>query len=448
MRLLQKSLGMALAAAMLLAAQPSLANPVSKLQQYDYANGVRLIVDEDHAAPDAMVQVWLKVGGRDEVPGKTGLAHVFEHMMFKGSKKLAPGEYSKKIAAMGGNDNAFTTTDYTAYFETVPSSRVDEVLGMESERFANLKLDPEQFAREIRVIQEERRMRTDDDPNSHMFEVLAATALQLHPYRNPVIGWMQDLKRLDINDVRAFYKAHYVPGNVIVVVVGDVDFKHVQKTVADTFGALKARPVPERFDPVEPEPLGPKRMIARLPAQLPLLAVVVPVPVWKPGVNDREAASLAVAMQILAGGRSALLQRELVDRQRKAFSVSGGYDPFSMGIDLWTVYGMLGKGQKPADFEAALWKLIDGMAAKPVDAQTLESAKTNMIADETYAQDSLYLRAREIGSMEVVGIGAMHRDDWLKAIRSVTADDVRQVVARWLKENRSTTGLLEPEVKS
>ncbi|HXH71887.1 MAG TPA: pitrilysin family protein [Mariprofundaceae bacterium] len=448
MRLLQKSLGMALAAAMLLAAQPSLANPVSKLQQYDYANGVRLIVDEDHAAPDAMVQVWLKVGGRDEVPGKTGLAHVFEHMMFKGSKKLAPGEYSKKIAAMGGNDNAFTTTDYTAYFETVPSSRVDEVLGMESERFANLKLDPEQFAREIRVIQEERRMRTDDDPNSHMFEVLAATALQLHPYRNPVIGWMQDLKRLDINDVRAFYKAHYVPGNVIVVVVGDVDSKHVKKTVADTFGALKARPVPERFNPVEPEPLGPKRMIARLPAQLPLLAVVVPVPVWKPGVNDREAASLAVAMQILAGGRSALLQRELVDRQRKAFSVSGGYDPFSMGIDLWTVYGMLGKGQKPADFEAALWKLIDGMAAKPVDAQTLESAKTNMIADETYAQDSLYLRAREIGSMEVVGIGAMHRDDWLKAIRSVTADDVRQVVARWLKENRSTTGLLEPEVKS
>lgn len=448
MRFSQSILGMALATATLAAAQPAWADSAQKLQQYDYPNGVRLIVEEDHSAPDAMVQVWLKVGGRDEVPGKTGLAHVFEHMMFKGSQKLAPGEFSKRIAAMGGNDNAFTTTDYTAYFETVPSARVDQVVGMEAERFGHLKLDAKEFASEIRVIQEERRMRTDDDPNSHMFEVLAATALQLHPYRNPVIGWMQDLKRLNIADVRAFYAAHYVPGNATVVVVGDVDFNHLKKVVGDTFGALKARPVPARFNPVEPEPLGPKRMIARLPAQSPVMAVVCPVPVWKPGVNDREAAALAVAMQILAGGRSALLQRELVDRHKKAFSVSGGYDPFSMGIDLWTIYGELGKDQKPADFEAALWKLIGGLAEKPVDADTLAAAKTNMIADETYAQDSLYLRAKEIGRMEVVGIGAMHRDEWLRAIRNVTADDVRQVVARWLKVDRSTTGLLEPEVKS
>jgi len=447
MRFAQSIPRLLLPLAMLALTQQADATPAQKLQQFDYPNGVRLIVEEDHSAPDAMVQVWLKVGGRDEVPGKTGLAHVFEHMMFKGSRALAPGEFSKRIAAMGGNDNAFTTTDYTAYFETVPSSRVNEVIGMEAERFANLALDAKEFGREIRVIQEERRMRTEDDPNSHMFEELSAAALRLHPYRNPVIGWMQDLKRLTIDDVKAFYKAHYVPGNATVVVVGDVDFEQVKQTVAKTFGALPARPVPARFDPVEPEPFGPKRVTVKLPAQLPVVAVMVPVPVWKPGVNDREVAALAVATQILAGGRSALLTRELVDRQRKAFSVWAGYDPFGMGLDLWAVSGDLGKGQKPADFEAALWKLIDGMAAKEVDAETLAAAKLNMIADETFAQDSLYLRAKEIGRMEVVGIGAKHRDEWLAAIRKVTAAGVKEAVARWLKVDRSTTGLLEPEVK-
>ena len=426
---------------------PSLAQ-ASDLQVEDYANGVRLVVEEDHSAPVAMVQVWLKVGGRDEVPGKTGLAHVFEHMMFKGSKKLGPGEFSRTIAAMGGNDNAFTTTDYTAYFETVPASKVDEVLAMESERFANLKLDAAEFGREIRVIQEERRMRTDDDPNSHMFEELSSAALRLHPYRNPVIGWMQDLKRLTNDDVVAFYKAHYVPGNVVVVVVGDVKFEQVRKTVEKTFASLKKQPVPERFNPVEPEPFGPKRIIVNLPAQLPMLAVVCPVPVWQPGKNDRDVAALTVATQILAGGRAALMQRELVDKQRKAFGAAAGYDPFSMGLDLWYAYGMLGPGQKPEDFEKAMWALIGDMADKPVADRQLAAAKRNIIANEVYAQDSLYLRAKEIGRMEVVGIGATNRDKWLKAIEDVSAEDVEQAVKRWLKPDRSTTGILQPEVKS
>ncbi|EAU53812.1 M16 family metallopeptidase [Mariprofundus ferrooxydans] len=420
----------------------------TELQEATFKNGVKLIVEEDHSAPVAMVQVWLKVGGRDEVPGKTGLAHVFEHMMFKGSKKLAAGEYSKRIAAMGGNDNAFTTTDYTAYFETVPAARVNEVLGMESERFANLALRDKDFQKEIRVIMEERRMRTDDDPNSHMFEELSAVSLRLHPYRNPVIGWMQDLKKLTIQDVRAFYKKHYVPGNATVVVVGDVDFDQVKKTVAATFGRIKARPVGTRFNPVEPEPYGPKRIVVKLPAQLPMLAVTIPVPVWQPGKNDKSVAALAVATQILSGGRSARLQRELVDEQRRAFSAGAGYDPFGMGLDLWYVYGMLGPKQTTAAFEKSLWALLGDMATHPVAAAPLAAAKRNMIASEVFAQDSLYLRAKEIGRMEVSGIGAEHRDDWLKAISNVTAADVQAAVARWLKRDRSTTGILVPEVKS
>ena len=422
-------------------ATPSLA---SELKEASYHNGVKLIVEEDHSAPVAMVQIWLKVGGRDELPGKTGLAHVFEHMMFKGSKALAPGEYSRKIAAMGGNDNAFTSTDYTAYFETVPASEAYNVIEMEAERFANLKLRDEDFQKEIRVIMEERRMRTEDDPNSHMFEELSAAALRLHPYRNPVIGWMQDLKRLTIEDVRAFYNKHYVPANVTVVVVGDVDFKRIKKTVARTFGRMKVQPQPERFNPTEPEPFGPKRIDVTLPAQLPLLAVTIPVPVWQPGENDREAAAIAIATSLLAGGRSAKMTRELVDRQKVSFSAAAGYDPFGMGLDLWYAYGVLGPKNTPEKFEASLWKLMRQMGDRPASKKELAAAKKGIIAAEVFARDSLYLRAKHIGILETVGIGAIHQDEWLDAIRGVTAADVQAVFKKWIKPERSTTGLLIP----
>ncbi len=424
------------------------ASAAEKIQQSTFENGVKLVVEEDHSAPVAMVQIWLKVGGRDEVPGKTGLAHVFEHMMFKGSDKLAAGEYSKRISAMGGNDNAFTSTDFTAFFETVPAARVDEVIGMEAERFSHLALRDKDFQKEIRVIMEERRMRTEDDPNSHMFEELSAVSLRLHPYRNPVIGWMQDLKKLTIEDVRAFYKKHYVPGNAIVVVVGDVDFDHLKQQVAATFGQMKAHPVAPRFNPTEPEPFGPKRIEVKLPAQLPMVAITIPVPVWKPGKNDVEAASLALATHILAGGRSARMSRELVDEKRLAFSASAGYDESSMGLDLWYAYAMLGPKQTTAAFEKAFWELMADMAKTPVKARQLAAAKRNIIAADVFAQDSLYLRAKQIGHLEVVGIGAANRDNWLKAIEKVSPADIQKVVARWLRRDRSTTGILTPEVKS
>jgi len=419
----------------------------ANIQETTFANGARLLVEEDHSAPVAMVQVWLKVGGRDEVPGKTGLAHVFEHMMFKGSDALKPGEYSKTIAAMGGNDNAFTSHDFTAFFETVPAAKVDTVLGMEAERFAHLSLGAKEFSKEIRVIMEERRMRTDDDPNSRMFEELSAAALRLHPYRNPVIGWMQDLKHLNIQDVRDFYKKHYVARNATVVVVGDVNFEHVKAVVAKTFGAMPDVKVPPRFNPKEPEPLGAKRVEVHLPAKSPMVAITIPVPVWEPGHNDKQAAALAVATYILAGGRSAVLQQRLVDEQRKAFSTDAGYDPFGMGLDLWYAYGMLGAKQSTHDFEQAFWAVLKNMGDQPVSEHQLQSAKRNIVASQVFAQDSLYLRAKLMGRLETVGIGANHIDDWIKAIKAVKASDVQQVVKQFLRPERSTTGILIPEVK-
>jgi len=418
------------------------------LQRTNYKNGLSLIVEEDHSAPVAMVQIWLKVGGRDELPGKTGLAHVFEHMMFKGSKKLQPGEYSKIISAMGGNDNAFTSTDYTAYFETVPAKEVKKVLTMEAERFANLKLRAEDFASEINVIMEERRMRTEDDPNSRMYEELSAASLRLHPYRNPVIGWMQDLEALTIEDVKAFYKKHYVPGNVTVVVVGDVDFNQVEKVVKQTFGRLKKRDVEPRFNPSEPEPLGPKRVEVRLPAQLPMMAFTMPVPSWKPHKNDQEVAALALATEMMSGGKSAVINQVLVNEKRVAVSAGSGYDPFAMGLDLWYAYGSIGIGQPVEKFEKEFWSLMKKMGETMPDSRKFEAAKRRLIASTVFAQDSLYLRAKHIGILETVGIGAGEKDRWLDLIREVKPEQVRDVIKKWIQPHRTTTGILLPEQAS
>ena len=417
----------------------------AELKRASFDNGVQLIVEEDHSAPVAMVQVWLKVGGRDEVPGKTGLAHVFEHMMFKGSKKLEAGEYSKIISAMGGNDNAFTSTDYTAYFETIPSAEVNRVLSMEAERFAHLKLRDKDFQSEIKVIMEERRMRTEDDPNSRMFEELSAASLRLHPYRNPVIGWMQDLEALTIEDVRAFYKQHYVPANVTVVVVGDVDFKQVKKTVGKTFAKMKSRKVAPRFNPTEPEPLGAKRVEVVIPAQLPLIAFTMPVPSWVPHKNDQQAAAIALATELLAGGNSAILNQVLVNEKRVAIAAGAGYDPFTMGLDLWYAYGSTGIGQDTQKFEQAFWALMDKMGKELPDERKFEAAKRRMIANTVFAQDSLYLRAKHIGILETVGIGADEKDRWLDLIREVTPEQVRDVFKTWFIPSRATTGLLLPK---
>ncbi|MDQ6976505.1 MAG: insulinase family protein, partial [Ghiorsea sp.] len=266
-----------------------------------------------------------------------------------------------------------------------------------------------------------------------------------HPYRNPVIGWMQDLEALTIDDVKAFYKKHYVPANVTVVVVGDVDFHQVKKVVAKTFGKMKARKVEPRFNPTEPEPLGAKRVLVELPAQLPMVAFTLPVPSWLPGKNDKEAAALALATEILAGGKSAVLNRVLVNEKRSAAAAGAGYDPFTMGLDLWYAYGALGVGQSTASFEADFWALIDKMGKTLPDERRFAAAKRSLIANAVFAQDSLYLRAKHIGILETVGIGSMQQDKWLDLIRAVQPEDVRDAIARWLQPNRATTGILQPQ---
>lgn len=412
-------------------------------QRGQFKNGVELLVQEDHSAPVAMVQIWLKVGGRDELPGKTGLAHVFEHMMFKGSAKLKAGEFSEVISAMGGNHNAFTSTDYTAYFETIPAIKVKQVLSLEAERFSHLKLTEKDFLKEIEVIKEERRMRTEDSPDGRLFEEMMAAALRLHPYRNPVIGWMQDLEALTIADVRAFYKKHYIPSNVTVVVVGDVSFKAVQAWTKRSFGQMKAQTALTRFQPIEPAQLGEKHIEVHVPAKLRAVDIAIQVPVWLPGKNDQQAAALAVATEILGGGKGALLVRALVDQQQQASAVGVYHDPFGMGLDLWYVSAQLSATQDVHDYQEAFWKTLHQLQTSISD-DYVKAAKKRLISDEIFAQDSLYLRAKKAGMMETVGIGADHMSRWLTLLRQVKKEQVIEVMQQFLRKKHSTTGVLYP----
>ncbi|MDQ6961421.1 MAG: pitrilysin family protein [Mariprofundaceae bacterium] len=413
-------------------------------QRDHFNNGVNLLVQEDHSAPVAMIQIWLKVGGRDELPSKTGLAHVFEHMMFKGSKHLKAGEFSKTIAAMGGSDNAFTSTDFTAYFETIPAQEIKKVIKMEAERFSQLNLKKADFLKEIEVIKEERRMRTEDNPGGRLYEELMAASLRLHPYRNPVIGWMQDLESLNIEDVHAFYKKHYVPSNVTVVIVGDVQFKDVQKWTKKSFGRIKSKhTAPARFTPTEPKALGAKRIEIHVPAKLAAVDITIQVPVWVPHQNDQQAAALAIATEIIGGGKGALMHRALVDQQQVASGLGIYHDPFGMGLDLWYVSAQLSQKQQPDAFQKAFWKTLKDMSNQITDAY-VAAAKKRMISSEIFAQDSLYLRAKKAGMMETVGIGANNMDYWLDLLRQVDTKQVSAVMQQFLVQEHSTTGVLYP----
>ncbi len=422
----------------------ALATKAAAFERFTWPNGLTLLVEEDASAPVAVLEIWVRAGGRDEPPGKTGLAHMLEHMMFEGGKGLAPGEFARRIEAFGGRDNAFTSHDYTAYFEILPSDHLAEALRLEFARFSALSFPRKVFARENKVVLEERRMRLEDDPNNRLFEELSAAALKLHPYRNPVIGWMQDIRRLTPEDVLAFYRAHYVPENLVIVAVGDVQPEKVKQLVDQTFGRLPARKAPARFVPTEPEPLGPKRITVRLPAKGRVVAVGIPVPSWRPGKNDREAAALAIATDLLASGRSAWLARALVDEKALAFSVDAGYDPFSLGGDLWYAYGMLTPGTTPKAWLQAFWAEVQRLAKGEITNEELARVKLAARADEVFAQDSLYVRAMRLGRLETLGFGAEAADRWLGLLAKVQKDDVARAVRRWLVPDRATVAVLEP----
>ena len=298
---------------------------------------MRVIVHEDHRAPVMVSQVWYRAGSMDEFNGTSGVAHVLEHMMFKGTETVPPGEFSKRIAAAGGRENAFTSRDYTAYFQQMQKDRLALSMQLEADRMANLVISDELFAKEIQVVMEERRLRTDDQPQSVVYERLMATAFQVHPYRRPIIGWMNDLQNMSAQDARDWYARWYAPNNATLVVAGDVKADEVFALAKRHFGALPARALPERKPQAEPAQLGEKRIVVKAPAQLPYLLMVWHAPTLKDWAQDTTPYALQILAGVLSGNDSARLQKSLVKTQQIAVDASAGYDAVARGPGLFMV---------------------------------------------------------------------------------------------------------------
>ena len=407
-------------------------------------NGMRVVVKEDRRAPSVVHMVWYDAGAMDEVAGTSGVAHVLEHMMFKGTTKVGPGEFNKIVAGVGGRDNAFTSYDYTAYFQQVPADQLGRMMELEADRMHNLQLTDEAFAKEIEVIKEERRLRTEDQPRALVHEELMATAFHTHPYQRPVIGWMTDLDRMTAEDARRWYRSWYAPNNATLVVVGDVDHETVFRQAAEIYGPVPAAELPARPVVEEPPQRGMRRSVVKAPAELPYVALAWPAPTLHDPADGKDVYALQVLAAVLDGYDGARLSRTLVRDQRIAQSAGAGYDGLARGPSLFYLDGAPAKGKTLAEVEAALRAQIQRIQSEGVDAQELARVKTQAVASRVYQRDSLMGQAMEIGSLAAVGLSWKDEAALLEGIRQVSAEDVKSVAQRYFSQDMMTVVSLDP----
>ncbi len=420
---------------------PTFANPY----ETTLANGLRVIVKEDRRAPSAVHMVWYRAGAMDEKDGTSGVAHVLEHLMFKGTKKLASGEFNKIVAEAGGRDNAFTSLDYTAYFQIVPNRALPRMMALEADRMNNLQLTAKEFEQEIKVVMEERRLRTDDKPQALVYEALRSAAFQAHPYRRPIIGWMDDLEHMTYKDARDWYRAWYTPSNAYVVIVGDVDHKQVFKLAAQTYGQIKPHALPERKPQNEPAQAGIKRVTVKAPAQLAYIAMAWKVPRLKDVDKDREPYALEVLATVLDGHDAARFAKNLVRGSKIAQSAGAGYDGTLRGEATFVVDGQPAEGRSVAELETALRAEIKRVQEQGVSTEELARVKTQTIASQVYKRDSMMAQAMEIGGLEAAGHSWRDIDKLLDKIRAVTAEEVQAVAKKYFIDDTLTVAVLDPQ---
>ena len=397
--------------------------------EYSLGNGLKLVVKEDHRSPVVISQIWYKAGSIDELNGATGVAHVLEHMMFKGTKKVPGGEFSRRIAAAGGRENAFTSRDYTAYFQQLQKSRLPLAMELESDRMRNLVLTEDEFAKEIKVVMEERRLRTDDQPRALVHEKMTATAYQSHPYRRPVIGWMNDLDNMNVNDAKEWYDRWYAPNNAVLVVVGDVNPKEVFVLAQKYYGQIKSRPLlplDKRKPQTEPLQVGIKRITVKAPARLPYLAMGYHAPVLRNPATDWEPYALEMLAGVMDGNESARLNKELVRERRIASSAGAGYDSTARGPGMFYLDGTPSEGRTVADLEAALRGEVEKLVRDGVTEEELARVKAQVVAGHVFQLDSMAYQAMQIGQLESIGLSYRDVDTMLKKLQAVTAEQVRE----------------------
>lgn len=424
----------------------SSSNDSTAVHEYQLDNGMKIFVKEDHRAPVVASMVWYKVGSSYENNGATGVSHVLEHMMFKGTEKYGPGEFSRIIAENGGKDNAFTSRDYTAYFQRLHKDKLETSIRMEADRMRGMKVIDEEFAKEVQVVIEERRMRIEDDPESLTYEAFSASAYTTSPYRRPVIGWMNDLENMTAQDIRDWYQIWYAPNNASLVVAGDVDPKQVYQLAKKYFAPLKpikhiAPPKPQR----EPEQKGQRRIIVKAPAELPYLLMGYKVPSVNGAKKEWEPYALDVLANVLDGGNSARFAKNLVRGQQVAAGAGAGYSPFSRLNTLFLFDGNPAQGHSIAELEQAIREQIELIKTEPVSADELARIKAQVIAADVYQLDSVFYQAMKIGQFETVGLNWRLSDQYADRIQQVTAEQVQKVAKKYLIDDSLTVAVLEPQ---
>jgi len=409
------------------------------------SNGLKVIVKEDHRAPVIVQQIWYKTGSIDERTGTTGVAHVLEHMMFKGTKTVPAGEFSRRIAAAGGRENAFTNNDYTAYFQQLHKSQLPLAMKLESDRMHNLNLSAAEFSKEIKVVMEERRMRTDDDPQSLLYENLMATAYQEHPYHHPVIGWMSDLEALTVKDAQDWYTRWYAPNNATLVIAGDVKADDVFALAQRYYGSIPKVVLPARRNFTEPKQVGIRRLVVKAPAELPQLVMSYHTPTVKDPAQDWKPYALEILAGVLDGNESARLNKHLVREQQIASSAGAGYDSTARGPSTFTLEATPSAGKTVQEIESALRQEIAQMVKDGVNVDELKRVKAQVMAAEVYKLDSLFYQAMQIGQMESIGLGHQAIAVMLDKLQSVTAEQVQQVAKELLNDDNLTVAVLDPQ---
>lgn len=456
--------GALLPAVLALACATALAEAPAPVTQFTLANGMTVIVKSDHRAPTVAHMLWVRVGSMDEVDGTSGVAHALEHMMFKGTPTVGPGEFSRRVAALGGQENAFTSRDNTGYYQQIPASKLEDVMRLESDRFANSQWADDEFKREIEVVKEERRMRTEESPHAMLYEQASAITFLASPYRRPIVGWMSDLEAMTPGDVRSFYQRWYVPANAALVVAGDVDVAQVRTLAEKYYGGMAARAVPERKPRTEPAQAGMRRIDFKAPASQAYVSMAFKVPKVEAAdlapasgaasptsAASREALALTVLAAVLDGYSGARLERALVQGQgqpaggRVADSAGASSGLLGRGPQLFTLDGVPAAGKTTQQVAEALRQQVAVIARDGVSESELDRVKTQWVASETYKLDSVFSQARELGSNWIQGLPLDASARLIAQLRTITAPEVQAVAVKYFSDDQMTLATLLPQ---
>jgi zinc protease len=409
------------------------------VQEFVLDNGLKVLLLEDHKSPAVTFQVWYRVGSRNEKDGKSGLAHFLEHFLFKGTPTTGPEEYSRIIAKNGGRSNAFTSTDMTVYFATMSRDKIHLQLELEADRMANALLGETYFEPEKKVIQEERRLRTEDNPASALSEVANAVAYTVHPYRRPVVGWMEDIQNLSRQDLVDFYKLYYAPNNAFIVVTGDFSTAELLPKIKAAYEKIPRGAAPPKVSVTEPEQRGERRVTLKKEAELPALTMYY----HAPNHTNPDSFALDLLSVVLAGGRSSRLHHELVYKKRLASGIDADYSSVSIDPGGFSIAAQLLPGKDVAELEREIDRELEKVKDDLVSDKELQKAKNQVEAAFIFAQDSIFGQAMKIGYYEIAG-GWRQMNEYLGGIRKVTREDVRRAAKRYLDRDRRTVGVLIP----